>query len=144
MKSNTRQNTRTRVSSVDAFERAEANLHNFMMKHREVFEEYEHLVNEYNTALEAAEVEVRSAGIEAGPFKIHNTYYDVDVNKLYDELGEQDFLRCGGVIETRQALSIDKNKFLRLADAGVIPPEVVDVCREKKIKYKSVPKINIP
>jgi len=125
---------------LDALERLQA----FKAEHYELFQEFAQLLQEYNAALEDAEKEVRAKGINCGPFTVCGEMTKIDVDKLYDELGEDDFLRVGGSIETKRVLAVDKKKFEALAESGSLPKEVVEACFTKTLKFKAPNKAELP
>ncbi len=144
MKSNMTTNTKRAKSKVAIFEETERKLHDYMNENFQIFNEYEHLVREYNRTLEDAEKEVRALGKGEGPFVPVGQQVNIDVDRLYEELGEEHFLKFGGIIETKVVFNVDREKFERFADGGVIPKEVLDICYEKKPRFKVPKKLIMP
>lgn len=125
---------------LDAYERIQA----FKAEHYELFQEFAQLLQDHNDALEDAEMDVRAQGVNCGPFTICGEVSKVDVARLHDELGEEDFLKVGGIIETKPVYTIDKRKFESLAESGSIPKEVVEVVYSKTLKFKTPSKAELP
>lgn len=140
----TGEQTTPRASKVEAFLETERNLHRYMHEHYEVFETYEHLTAEYNRALEDAEKEARALGKTVGPFVTAGHQVNIDVDRLFEELGEDNFFKFGGIIETKRVYSLDREKFERAADSGAIPQEILDLCYEKKPKFRTPKRLVMP
>lgn len=109
----------------------------------EVFERLRQLQQDYNQALEAAEKAVRGRQVSCGPFNLYQWQTSLDAEKLYEELGRDEFLKVGGKIQTVTTYDLDKNKFEAHVTAGTIPKEVVDVVKKVSPRYKKPEKINV-
>jgi|HigsolmetaAR202D_1030399.scaffolds.fasta_scaffold01372_4 hypothetical protein len=109
----------------------------------EVFERLRQLQQDYNQALEAAEKAVRGRQVSCGPFHLYQWQTSLDAEKLYEELGRDEFLKVGGKIQTVTTYDLDKNKFEAHVTAGTIPKEVVDVVKKVSPRYKKPEKINV-
>lgn len=133
-----------KVKKVKRFLEAQERLQAFKSEHYEIFQEFTQHLQEYNEALEDADKEVRAKGINCGPFSVCGEQVKIDVEKLYDELGEEDFLKAGGTVETRKVYEIDKKKFESLAESGAVPQEVVDSCYSRSFKFKAPAKATLP
>lgn len=133
-----------KLKKVKTYLEVEERIQVFKMEHYEVFQEMAHLLQERNDALEDAEKEVRARGVNCGPFIVCGEIVKIDVEKLYDELGEEHFLEAGGSMETKRVLGIDKRKFEALVDSGSIPKEVVETCFTRTNKYKAPSKTELP
>jgi hypothetical protein len=68
----------------------------------------------------------------------------VDVEGLYDSLGEEWFRSVGGIVETRPALSIDKKRVMAYAESGTIPKEVVDKYIKVTPRLSKPNKVSLP
>jgi len=132
------------LKKVNHFLEIQDRIEDFKEKHKAVFEQFEELVQEYNTALEDAEKEVRLRGVNCGPFVVCGEQTQVNVDKLYDELGENNFLTVGGTLETKRVLSVDKKRFAAMVDSNSIPKEVVETCFSRSLKYKVPHKAELP
>lgn len=109
----------------------------------EVFERLGQLQQDYNQALEAAEKVVRGKQVSCGPFNLYQWQTTLDAEKLYEELGKDEFLKVGGKIQTVTTYDLDKNKFEAHVTAGTVPSEVVDVVKKTSPRYKKPEKINV-
>lgn len=132
------------IPKVQAFIEAKNRIEEFRANNYSIFKHYEQLISDYNDLLEDAEKEVRAKGVTCGPFIAFGDNSKINVDKLYDELGEDLFLKAGGTIETKRVLSIDKLKFEALADSGSIPQEVVSTCWEQGFRYRAPEKVRLP
>lgn len=109
----------------------------------EVFEQFEQLVETYNAELEAAEKAVRARKVSCGPFNLYQWQTKYNAEKLYDELGRDDFLRMGGSIKTIPVYEVDKNKLESYISSNKIKAEVVEVVKETSPRYKKPEKISL-
>lgn len=107
----------------------------------EVFEQLAQLKDDYNTALEAAEKAVRSKQVSCGPFALMSITTKYDADKLYEEVGRDDFLKFGGIEKTITVLSVDKSRLEAFIAANAIPAKVVEDVRETSPRYKKPEKI---
>lgn len=132
------------MSEVQEFEDAKLELTEFCVKHSEIFSEYRDLVEQYNTALEAAEKAVRAKGVSCGPFDNYSSSVSYDASRMYEMLGEENFLKFGGQIVQRTAYEVDKEKVSRHILAGDIPEECFEEFQEVRRSYRSPKKLNAP
>lgn len=132
------------IKQVKAFQEIETRIMNFKSLHSEIFQQFAYLLDEYNDALTEADREVRALGVSCAPFVICGETTKIDAQKLYDELGEEAFLKVGGVIEIQRIHSIEKNTFETMANDKSIPQEVVDSCRSQSLRYTTPKKIELP
>lgn len=109
----------------------------------EVFERLGQLQQDYNQALEAAEKKVRGLQVSCGPFNLYQWQTSIDVDKLYEELGRDEFLKVGGKVQTVTTYDLDKAKFEAHVTSGGVPKEVVDVVKKTSPRYKKPEKINL-
>jgi hypothetical protein len=129
---------------VQSLQESAQRLREYKAKHREVFAEFERLIDDYNQKLEDAEKEARAVGQTTGPFVVVGYQVNIDEDRLYEELGPEDFAKVGGQVELKRVLSVDRLKFTTYADSGMIPKEVLEVCYEKKPKFKTPKKVELP
>lgn len=137
----------TSISSstkVQEFLEAADALRLFKERHKRVFEELAQLAEVYNQTLEDAEKEVRSLNTSVGPFAVVGTQSTVDADKLFDELGMEDFQRVGGTVSFRRVLDVDKTVFETYAKSGAVHKDVLEVCYKKKNRYNVPKKIELP
>lgn len=109
----------------------------------EVFEQLATLATDYNQALEAADKVVRGKQVSCGPFDLYQWSTTYDAEKLYEELGKDEFLKVGGQIKTVTTYDIDKAKLEARITSGAIPGEVVTIVKKTSPRYKKPEKINI-
>jgi hypothetical protein len=109
----------------------------------EVFERLGELAQDYNQALEAAEKVVRGQQVSCGPFNLFQWRTTYDAEKLYEELGKDEFLKVGGKIQTVTTYDLDKAKLEAHITSGTIPNEVVDVVKKTTPSYKKPEKISV-
>ena len=105
----------------------------------QVFMVYNDLVDRYNTALERAAATVRGLEVSCGPFENFSVSYTIDPEKMFDELGEKNYLACGGQITKRAVYTVDPAAVDAAIASGKIPEEAVQNFRSKSLKYH-VPK----
>jgi hypothetical protein len=111
--------------------------------HPGVFLKLADLVDQYNTALEEASNVVRSRGVTCGPFENFSVSTKYDATKLYEEVGEELFLQCGGTKARVQQLKVDPNIVEAAIASGKIPKECVDHFRTISRSYHKPDPINI-
>lgn len=109
--------------------------------HPEVFIVYNDLIDRHNTALEKAESVVRSRGVTCGPFENFSVSHTINPDKMFDELGEKNFLACGGKVSTRAFYSVDSAVVEANIASGKIPAGAVPNFRTKALKYHAPKKI---
>ncbi len=131
------------VVEVQHFVEVQEKYERFKAQHSAVFEELGTIAEEYNTALQAADKAVRSKKVACGPFQISNFRTTYHGEKLYEELGKEEFLRVGGVIKTETIYEIDKAKFEAHVAANAVPKEVVDIVKDVSPSYKKIHPIDI-
>lgn len=136
----------TAVPEVLEFMDAQQAIAEFKQEHKKVFEEFSHLVERYNTNLEAAKLVVRNRQVECGPFVVHNTSVKYDADALYLALGHELFLQVGGILSTETVKSIDRGRFEAAITApnSKISDEVVAAVRKEGVSYRSIEKLVSP
>jgi hypothetical protein len=112
-------------------------------EHPGIFMKLADLVDQYNTALEEAANEVRSRGVTCGPFENFSVSTKYDATKMYEEIGEDLFLQCGGTKAKVQQLKVDPNIVEAAIASGKIPKECVDHFRTITRSYHKPDPINI-
>lgn len=135
---------KNRKTKVGVFLEAKDRLNAFREMHQEVFDQLDEILEEYNRALEDAEKEVRSKGESDGPFVVSGQQTSLDVDKLYDWMGHENFLMIGGTISVRQVLGMDMKRFESFVAAGVVPKEVLEECYQVKPRFRAPKKVELP
>ena len=98
---------------------------------------------EYNATLEAAEKLCRAQGRSEGPFIIKSSRQNYDAEKLFDELGKDQFIAVGGVIENVVSYSVDKTVLQSKIASRKISPEVVEAISKPVHVFAAPKKLNI-
>lgn len=129
------------IREVQDFLEVQAKVQRLKESFPEVFDTLNQLSQEYNAALEAADKKVRALGVSCGPFDCYQTATSYDADKLYEELGKDEFLRVGGVIKTVTKYDVDKAKLEAHITSNSVPTEVVDVVKTVSPRYKKPSKI---
>lgn len=129
---------------VVSFVEAQTSLEAFIEEHKDVYDEICRLASERNTLLEAADKVVRAAKVSVGPFNKLSESKKINPEKLYEELGETDFIKVGGYTETVRTYKVDKERFMALVAADQIPKDVVDVVVNESASYTVIPKYVLP
>ena len=124
------------IPEVKEFEWAERELEDFKGRHADVFNQYLELAERRNTALEQAEKAVRAKGVSCGPFDGYQTNDRIDAEKLAEIVPEKEFLKYGGQETTKVVHTVDRKKFIALAQSGQIPKQILDQVFEPGWKYK--------
>ncbi len=112
-------------------------------EHSDVFVQYQDLIDRYNTKLEEADKKVRSEGVTCGPFENYSVGVKFIANKMFEELGEELFLKAGGIMETRTIYDVDPAKVVAAIANKTIPEECVDQFREVRRNYHAPKKRSV-
>jgi hypothetical protein len=125
---------------------ATADLQEFKEAYADVFEQYAGLVSRYNDSLEQGEKAVRGLHLPLtlGPFEFLHTTVRYDAHALHEELGQEGFRECGGVVKTVVEYSIDKQRFEAKVASGMLPPQVVKRVRKETNCFRAPKKIEVP
>lgn len=108
----------------------------------EVFESLQYISEEYNAAIEAADKILRAKQVSCGPFDLFQTQTTYDPDKLFQELGKEEFLRVGGSIKTVTQYEVDKAKLEAHITSNAIPEDVVKEVRKVTPKFKKPDKVS--
>jgi hypothetical protein len=115
----------------------------FRAQHASVFTEFDKLVDNYNTKLEAATQIVRSKNVSSGPFELYQFQTKYDPKTLYDLLGHERFFVVGGATHTETVYTVDAQKVEMAIDQGKIPIDMVDSFRTLSPRYHAPKKIEL-
>lgn len=129
---------------VVAFLQAQAAIQEFKQEHPEVFEQFEGLVEQYNSTREAAEQVCRAAEVKCGPFDLYQYGTKYDGKQLFDAVGREKFLELGGTIGTKPIYEIDKTRFEAAVAAKKLSKDVVERVRKEEPRYHVPDKLVIP
>lgn len=111
--------------------------------HPEVFMKYTDLVERYNAAIEVAEKVVRTKELSCGPFDNYAVRTTYDPQKMFDELGEELFLECGGKSKTVTVLEVDAKAVEAAIAKRLIPEDSVDEFMNVQRSYHAPKKITL-
>lgn len=107
----------------------------------EVFMQFDDLVDRYNSSIEEAEATVRAKGVTCGPFENFSVSHSIDAEKMWDELGEKQFLACGGKVGQVAKYTVDAASVKAAIASGKIPTACVSAFTTTKRSYHSPKKI---
>lgn len=132
------------VPSVQRFLTARDQLDAFKAAHPTLLEELRELMSEYNAAAEAADKELRAQRASCGPFELLNVQVSFDAERLFTELGEEEFRNIGGKVSQVDVYEVDKTTVSALIQMGKIPPEIVAVVRKETPSYRKIQPCFLP
>ena len=127
------------VEEVAAFLHAEEELHQHIQSNPEYYAKLQQLVTTRNEILEDAEKRVRELNVTCGPIVKISETKKIDIEKLFEELGDADFKAVGGYTETIVDYKLDRPRFLSYAKSGTVPAEILESCVKDTASY-TVPK----
>lgn len=126
------------------FMQAQSDLEQFIQEHKDVYDELCRLAATRNDKLEAADKVVRPTGCSVGPFVKLSESKKINAEKLYEEIGADNFGKVGGYTETVVAYKVDRDRFLSMAFSNQIPAEIVEVVVKDAVSYSVIPKYVLP
>ncbi len=132
-----------KIAEVQELNDIKVELEQFKAEHADIFMQYKDLVDRYNTALEAAEKEVRSQGVTCGDFENYSVSVKYIPEKMFEELGEEMFLANGGSTVQKTEYKVDNKKVEAAIASGAIPDECVDNFREVRRNYHKPEKLSV-
>lgn len=132
------------VPEVEALLAVERELSELISANPEFYENLKSIVERRNGLATLADKRVRELGVSCGPFIQVSVTEKIDIERLYDELGDEQFKAVGGYTEAVTEYHIDKTRFLSYVASKNVPEEVVKVCVKESPSYKAVPKYVLP
>lgn len=126
---NTKKGVRVPVSSIPQVQELvdlQMEIEALKAQHPDVFLAYQDLVDRYNAALEVAEAAVREKEVSCGPFDNFSMAVKYNPAKMFDELGEEKFLQCGGKTSMVTQYTVDPKQVEAAIASKKIPEECVD------------------
>lgn len=132
------------VPEVIAFIEMQDTLREFQEEHKEVFEPYAALVEQYNTALEAAAQTCKVREISVGPFDLYQFTTKYDPEKLFNAVGRDTFLQIGGKLDTQTVYTLDKGRFEACVMQNKVPADVVAEVRKETPNFHKPEKAQLP
>jgi hypothetical protein len=132
------------IPAVAEFEEVKARMAAFKAANPEFFTYLGQLTDEYNSKLEAAEKAVRSAGASCGDLALYQYTTRYNPEDMFNALGQDKFLACGGVISTKTVYGVDKPHVDAAISDGRIPPKVAETVRKKTPSYHKPDKVVLP
>ena len=98
-------------------------LDRYIALHGDIIQPLRDLIDRYNSLWELADKAVRAQDVTCGPFVNYSTRISIDFEKMYEELGKDDYLANGAEIVQRATYEGDQERVLRNIEAGKIPME---------------------
>lgn len=132
------------VPEVRRFLEAQSRINDFKEKHQPLLKELGVLVEEYNASLEDADKTLRAGLLSSGPFDLFSVKRTYNAEKLYNELGEEDFIKMGGTMKKVTKYELNQALFEAMAERGSVPEEVVEAVRKVTPNFHKPDKINLP
>lgn len=132
------------IPEVIEFLDAQMRYEEFKAKNPKMMKQLEGLIEDYNTALQAADKAVRAEGVNCGPWQQLTPSVTFDAEKLYSAVGREDFVRLGGIVRQVNEYVIDKNTIQAAIAGGKLPTQIVEIVRKVGRKYKTIPKPELP
>ena len=126
------------IPEVLQYQEAKGRLENWKSTYPGAYEELKEILELVNTTGENAEKVVRAREVTCGPFTLKHYTMNTDANALYDAVGQEDFQKFGGSIQTVRQYDVDKKVFEALVVQKKIHPDVV----EKVVTYS--PAFTVP
>lgn len=124
------------IPEVADFMESERRIERLKEAYPEVFEQLDMLKEDYNTKLQAAEKAVRAQGVSCGPFTVMSTATIYDADKLFEELGREDFLKFGGIEKTITKYELDRARFEAAYAKGAIPKAVFEGVKKITTRFR--------
>lgn len=116
----------------------------FKERHAAFMEEFRERARSYNTALDAADKVLRAQEASSGPFEMFQCDVSYDAERLFSEVGEEQFKEFGGTIHPATEYRIDKVALEVLILLKRIPPELVKLIQKRVPKYHKPKPYSIP
>lgn len=130
--------------AVAAYVEAEEVLQAHIKTNPEFYETLRALVEDRNAKLEAADKEIRPTLNSCGPFHLDKVTPKIDAEKLYEEVGLEEFQKLGGYKETVVDYRVDRARFLAVVERGDVPDEVKEVVLKVQPAYKAPKPYTLP
>lgn len=131
------------IQEVSDFMDIKQELDGLKADHPEIFRLYTDIVQRYNAALEAADKAVRARSISCGPFDLYSSRPDYNGEKMYEELGKELFLACGGSTVRTTEYKVDKAKVESAIASGKIPADCVKEFKSTRVAYHKPEKLSV-
>jgi len=132
------------VPEVHCLLEAEQELQKHIASNPDFYRKLSELATKRNGLAAIADAKVREMGVSCGPFVMLRSSKEINVEKLFEELGDDQFKTFGGYTETVVSYKIDRARFLSYADSEAIPKEILDTCVTDKHQYKKLPMYTLP
>lgn len=131
------------IAEVQEYMDLQAEIDALKAEHPRVFMQLADLVDRRNAALEVAEAKVRAEGVSCGPFDNFSVSIVYNPDKMYEELGEELFLKCGGKLQQVTKRTCDAKLVDAAIATGAVPEPCVGEFRTVTYKYHAPKKISI-
>lgn len=117
----------------------------FRETHPKFFDQLDHLIEEYNAALEDAEKTCRANQVSCGPFQLlGRPTVKWNPEQVLEELGFEAFKKLGGEEKTVTTFVIDTSRCETAFQQDQIPEEVADKVRTVTCRYGKVSRMSLP
>ena len=136
--------TTEELPALNRFHAVKAQYEGFKAANPGFFDYLHQLQEEYNTALEMAEKEVRSKEVSAGEFELYQYATKYNADALYEAMGHDNFLALGGTMTTQTVYGVDKSRLEAAIKSGDVPPEIAARVRKREPRYHKPEKMDIP
>jgi len=131
------------IPEVAEFMEAERRIERLKEAYPEVFEQLDMLKEDFNTKLQAAEKAVRAQGVSCGPFTVMSKATTYDADKLFEELGRENFLKYGGIEKTITKYELDRARFEAAFAKGAISKAVFESVKKITTRFRIPDEIKI-
>lgn len=132
------------IPEVAAFEEVKQRLQAFRESNPDFFQFLEGLIEEYNDKLDAASKATKSKQVSCGDFDLYQWSTKFDAQVLYQALGHQKFLACGGKVNTVTQYEVDRTRMQSAIDAGVVPKDIADAAVSRSPRFHKPDKLVMP
>lgn len=132
------------VEEVAELMTVENQLRELIESNKEFYDRLVELVNLRNEKLEMAEKHVRSLGMSCGPFIKLSESQKINAEKLFEEIGADNFQNVGGYTEVVTAYKVDRARFLSIAQRGDIPKPILDEVLKTEVRFKKPDPYKLP
>lgn len=134
----------TEIPEVLSFMNAKERLDEFKAKHERIFKQLAELAEDYNTKRQDADKKVRILDVSCGPWERFQVAVTYDVEKLYESVGKEQFIKLGGKLKTITVPEMEKDVAKTIIAKKMIPPKVIEAVEKSTPKYHSPDPIVVP
>ena len=132
------------IPEVQAFEEAKQRLEAFRAANPEFFKYLSELAEDFNNTRESAEKATKFKQVSCGDFELYQWATTYNAELLYQALGHEKFLACGGEVKTVTNYGVNKERIQVSIDSGVIPENIADAAVKKAPRFHKPDKLLVP